>query len=114
MFNKPPNTLVENVSEKLSEASLMVKDKLNGALNSVEDTVESIYPEIQGLARKADKKMHDGVDSLLNAGEKAQASAKHYAHSVESYVGQKPMQSALIAAAAGALFATLMFRSRQK
>ena len=113
MFNNNSAT-DKTVSDTLAQASSAIKDKLNGAVDSVEDTVKSVYPEIQSWANKADKTLHDGVDNLLHASEKAQASAKHYAHSVESYVSKKPIQSALIAAAAGAAFAALIFNSRRK
>lgn len=114
MSNLPAKASDNDVINQLSEASVNVKNSINGAIESVEKTVEKVYPEVQNWAKNADKKLHDGVDGLRHAGEKAQNSVKSYAHSIESYVGKKPIQSAFIAAAAGAVFASLVFKSRRR
>ncbi len=65
MSNLPTKASDNDVINQLSEASVNVKNSINGAIESVEKTVEKVYPEVQNWAKNADKKLHDGVDGCV-------------------------------------------------
>ena len=110
--DKKPN----HKSEILSEAADRVTSELNGvaqsALQGVKDVTDKLYPEVKSWANDANEKLHDGIDSARETGEKVKSSAKQYLKNCETYISEQPLKSALIASAIGAVFTAVLLKSR--
>ncbi len=106
-----------NIAADVKDAAQSARDTAKQALNNtkdhLQDAVDDVTPKAKKQASEANKVLHQGLDAARDAGAKVKSSAMSGMSSCENYITEKPMRSVAIAAAAGALLAAVLVKSRR-
>ena len=109
---KSTTQIVDGLTQSAEQAIDSTRSYANHALNVTDEKVQtlrgSIQPAFDNIARKAEQIASQGADLAMQAKDKARESLSQYSAATGRYVADKPVQSVLIAAAAGAALALLV------
>lgn len=118
--NATQNTrqVVDGIANSADHAIDSGRNYANQALNMADEKIHSlrgsVQPAFDKLSRKAGEYAHQGMDMASHAKDRARESLTQYSAATSRYVSDKPVQSVLIAAAVGAVFALLVSSARNR
>mgnify|MGYP001553334878 CR=1 FL=1 len=104
--NSKTSTLDEPV-QKTQEIANHVMKSAEQAYGATRQLADDSLEQAQRIARR-------GLEAATDAGMQAKTALVRYADNTSDYVANRPMKSALIAAAAGAAIATLLLSARRR
>ena len=113
---------VSQVADRLSQTAESALDATrqytSHALDAADEKVHTlrgaVQPTLDKLARSAEQITSQGLDIAVQAKDKARDALSEYSAATARYVAEKPLQSVLIAAAAGAALALLVSSARSR
>lgn len=109
---KNADQAVDSLTQSAEKALETTRNYANQVLDVADEKVHTLrsnmQPALDNFTRKAEQLASQGVDMALQAKDKARESLSHYSAVTSRYVADKPVQSVLIAAAAGAVLALLV------
>ena len=112
------NQVTDTLAQSADKAIDTTRSYANHALDVADEKIHSlrgdVQPALDKLARKAEHYASQGMDMATHAKDKAKESLSHYSAVTSRYVAEKPVQSVLIAAAAGAVLALLVSSARSR
>ena len=113
---KNASQMVDGLSQSAEHAVDATRSLANRALDVADEKVHTLRanvgPALDKLTRAAEEYAKGGIDLAVQAKDKARDSLSHYSAVTSRYVAEKPVQSVLIAAAAGAALALLLSSTR--
>lgn len=105
--NASSNSLATAADRTIDSARAQAGNALHTASDKVQALTDTLEPQLDRLSSKAKAMAHQGMDMAVHAKEKAEQSLTHYSEATSRYVSEKPVQSMVMAAAAGAALAWL-------
>ena len=105
--NSSADSLTTSAERTIDSARAQAGHALHTASEKVHALTETLEPQLDRLSDKAKALANQGVDMAVHAKEKAEQSLAHYSNATSRYVSEKPVQSMVMAAAAGAALAWL-------
>ncbi|KQR60820.1 hypothetical protein [Acidovorax sp. Leaf160] len=110
------HTVAEGVLDSAKDAVSATRRAAANTLDKAEAGVDSlkdgVNPAIDDLAARAQELANRGINYCAETSERARRQLNQVADTTTRYVVDQPGKSLLIAAAAGAAFATIIFLSR--
>ena len=110
--------VADSVAHSADKVIDTTRSYANHALDVADETIHSlrgdVKPALDKLTRKAEHYANQGIDMATQAKDKAKESLSYYSQATSRYVADKPVQSVLIAAAAGAAVALLVSSLRNR
>ncbi|SFE58766.1 hypothetical protein [Paracidovorax wautersii] len=110
------HSVAEDVLDSAKDAVQATRRAANTSLDKAEAGVEglksAVNPTIDDLAARAQELANRSITYCADASERARRQFNQAADATTRYVSDQPGKSMLIAAAAGAAFATLLFLTR--
>lgn len=108
----------DSLAQTADKAIDTTRSYANHALDVADEKIHSlrgaVQPALDKLSRNAEHYATQGMDMAIQAKDKAKQSLTHYSDATSRYVADKPVQSVLIAAAAGAALALLVSSLRNR
>ncbi|ROR41751.1 hypothetical protein QY917_10705 [Diaphorobacter sp. C33] len=104
----------DKASETLQSTRRMTNESIDKAETRVQRMQEGVDPMIDDLAAKAQDLATRGISYCAHTGERARRQFHQAADATNRYVTEQPGKSLLIAAAAGAAFATALMWTRHR
>lgn len=92
----------KSADDAIRSSQRMANSALDGMSNQVESARNTIGPALDGFATDAVHLMQRGNDALHKSGAQVRDSAQHVRDATRGYIQNAPLQSVLMAAAAGA------------
>lgn len=103
---------VDNLTQSTEKALDSARSYANASLDIADEKIHAlrgnVQPSLDKLTRKAEHLASQGYDMAIQAKDKASESLSQYSAATSRYVADKPVQSVLIAVAAGAALALLL------
>jgi len=96
------DSAAKSADDAIRSSQRLANSALDGMSNQLESARSTIGPALGGIAKDASKLMHRGNDALHKSGAQIRDSAEHMRDSTRGYIQSAPLQSVLMAAAAGA------------
>lgn len=106
--NSSLDGLATSADRTIDSARAQAGNVLHTASEKVQSLTESLEPQLDRLSNKAKAIANQGLDMAVHAKDKATQSLTHYSDATSRYVAEKPVQSVVMAAAAGAALAWLI------
>ncbi len=98
----------DNFQGGIRDAKQGVNSAAASASNKVESVRSGVGPALDKASERAQGLLSQGLDAVSDATRRAQDFASYTQDSIVSYTREKPVKALLIAAAAGAVLATLI------
>ena len=105
--NSSSDSLTNSAERTIDSARAQAGNVLHTASEKVQALTETLEPQLDRLSSKAKSMANQGMDMAVHAKEKAERTLTHYSDATGRYVSEKPVQSMVMAAAAGAALAWL-------
>ena len=105
--NSSSNLLPTSVDRTIDSARVQAGNVLHTASEKVQTLADTLEPQLDRISDKAKAIANQGMDMAVQAKQKAEQSLTHYSDVTSRYVSEKPVQSIVMAAAAGAALAWL-------
>ncbi len=106
--NSSSDSLMTSADRTIDSARAQAGNVLHSANEKVQALTDTLEPQLDRLSNKAKAMANQGMDMAVHAKEKAERSLTHYSDATSRYVSEKPVQSVVMAAAAGAALAWLI------
>ncbi|MDO8276896.1 MAG: hypothetical protein Q7T63_02075 [Burkholderiaceae bacterium] len=104
---------MQAVEDAADGARAFVHDAVDKVSDTVNDLRRSIEPVIDRISHTTQDLAHRGVNAAAQARDNARRTATQYTRTTQRYVSSRPIRSVVIAAAAGAIIATLLMSLRR-
>ena len=105
--------ILDGVSDTVQSARDMANHSLDKADSRIHHLRQDMDPRIDDIAAKVQDLASRGIAYCVNTSDRARRQLRQAADTTTRYVSEKPGTSLLIAAAAGAAFATAVMLARR-
>ena len=105
--------ILDGASDAVQSARDMANRSLDKADSRIHHLRQDVDPRIDDIAAKAQDLASRGIAYCVNTSDRARRQLRQAADTTTRYVAEKPGTSLLIAAAAGAAFATAVMLARR-